>query len=59
MKQYALYKGDTYLIGGTLYQLAQYLNVRVETIRFYKSDAYKRRFKDYAKRYIVIEVEDE
>ena len=58
MKQYALYKGDTYLTGGTIYQLAQYLNVRVETIRFYKSDAYKRRFKDYANRYIVIEVED-
>ena len=35
MKQYALYKGDKYLCGGTIYELAKFLVVQPKTIYFY------------------------
>ena len=35
MKEYALYKGDNYLCGGTKKQLAEYLGVKVHTITYY------------------------
>ena len=54
-KQYALYKGDKYLFGGTKEELANYLKVKPNTIRYYSSNAYKKRIKDNS--YLVIEVE--
>jgi hypothetical protein len=56
--QYALYKGDTYLYGGTREELAKFLGVKVRTIRFYYSPTYMERIKDKKDRYYVIKVED-
>ena len=53
---YALYKGDTFLDLGTVPELARYLKVKKETIRFYNSKRYKQR-KDSNNSYIVIKVE--
>lgn len=39
-KQYALYKGDTYLYGGTKEELANYLGVKVHTITYYNSNVW-------------------
>ena len=44
---YALYKGEECLGIGTVYQLAQKFNVKIETIRFYGTDAYKRRLEKH------------
>lgn len=54
---YALYKGDTFLDLGTVPELARYLKVKKETIRFYNSKRYKQRRKDSNNCYIVIKVE--
>ena len=60
MKQYALYHGDNYLFGGTIKQLAEYLGAKEHTIRFMKSETYKKRRKyNFSNCYLVIEVEDE
>lgn len=45
MKIYALYKGDEFLTSGTMEELAEYLQVKIETIRFYMSPIYSRRGK--------------
>lgn len=58
MKIFALYKGEENLTDGTAKELADYLNVNVKTIYFYKSNAYKRRFKENSNNYIVIEIEE-
>lgn len=55
--EYALYKGDTYLFGGTIKDLAKYLGVSERTIRFYTTPTYRKRTKDSYNRYIVIKVE--
>ena len=53
-KQYALYKGDTYLYGGTKEELAKYLRVNKKTIDFYLRPAYKKRIENSKDRYEVI-----
>ena len=58
-KQYALYKGDTYLYGGTIEELAKWLGVNERTIRFYTTPTYLKRFKNNENRYLVIKVDDE
>ena len=40
---YALYKGEQMLSTGTIYEIAKELNVEVRTIKFYASEAYKRK----------------
>jgi hypothetical protein len=40
MNLYALYKGDKFLTIGTKIQLAEYLNVAISTINFYRSKVY-------------------
>lgn len=40
---YALYKGEECLGIGTIYQLAKKFNVNPRTIKFYGTDAYKRK----------------
>ena len=42
---YDVYKGDEFLTVGTAEECAEYLKVKVETIRFYVSATYKRRIK--------------
>lgn len=43
MKEYALYKGEELLGIGTPYQLAEQLNVKIETIKYYGTEAYKKK----------------
>lgn len=59
-KQYALYKGDTYLYGETKEELANYLGVKVHTITYYNSNVWLKRLEERKSKnpYIVIEVED-
>lgn len=57
-KQYALYKGDKYLFGGTIKELAKYLGVKEHTINFYTTPCYKKRIKHKDNRYEVIKVDD-
>lgn len=40
---YALYKGEELLSMGTIFQIAQDLNVQVRTVKYYGTDAYKRK----------------
>lgn len=42
-KIYALYKGEDMLQTGTLQEIADAENVRLETIKFYTTPCYKRR----------------
>ena len=57
--QFALYKGDNYLYGGTIKELAKYLNVKDKTIYFYSTKAYKERRKDSDNSYLIIKLEEE
>ncbi len=59
-KQFALYKGDNYLYGGTKEELAKYLGVKVHTITFYSSDTWLKRIEEKKAKvpYLVIKVED-
>lgn len=58
--EYVLYKGDTYLYGGTIEQVAKYLKVSTKTINYYASPSYKRRkVKDDSNRYVVYKVKIE
>ena len=43
MKEYAMYKGEECLAIGNVYELAEVLNVKVDTIRWYSTPTYKRR----------------
>ena len=40
---YALYKGEQMLSTGTIYEIAKELNVKVRTIKYYGTNAYKRK----------------
>lgn len=42
-KEYAVYKGEHYLTSGNLYECAEWLGVKIETMRFYTTPVYKRR----------------
>lgn len=56
-KIYTLYKGDKWLTDGTKDELAEYLNVKIKTIDFYMSKAYKKR-NPKGNNFKVIVVED-
>lgn len=43
MTIYAMYKGEECLSIGTIYEVAEELNVKVETLRFYLTPTYKKR----------------
>ena len=58
IRWYALYKGDKFLYQGTKQDLAKYLGVSEDTIYFYTTPAYKRRFADNSNKYLVIKVDD-
>ena len=54
---YALYKGDTFIMIGTIKEIAWYLGVSERTVHFYASPTYMKRNKD--NHYIVIRIEDD
>ncbi|WP_074389221.1 hypothetical protein [Streptococcus suis] len=58
-KEYALYKGDELLGMGTAHELADLLNVKVETIHFYSTPTYQKRTNpDKARRLIPLDDEE-
>lgn len=56
-KEYALYKGDTFLAMGTIKEIAEKMGKTENALRFYHTPAYKRR--NYKNGYILINVEVE
>jgi len=57
MKEYALYKGDTFIDLGSKKKLAERIGVKISTITFYMSPTYKKR--GFENRYLVIKIEGE
>lgn len=57
MKEYALYKGEKCLAIGTIKEIATQMNVKIKTIRFYKTPTYKKRTKGSFKRLTLIELD--
>lgn len=56
-KEYALYKGEECISIGTIYEIAKETNVKVETIRFYKTPTYKKRCKKGKNRRVLVELD--
>ena len=52
-KYYALYRGEKFLGIGTKKELAELLGVKVETISFYGTQAYKKRINQDKARLLV------
>lgn len=52
-KIYALYRGEKFIAIGTKKELAELLNVKVETISFYATPAYKKRINEAKARRLV------
>ncbi|HFL0060675.1 TPA: hypothetical protein ACGX1Y_002408 [Listeria monocytogenes] len=57
MTEYALYKGDELLKIGTLTELAEFKDVKSETILLYMSASYRKRTKEQS--WYVIKIEDD
>ena len=58
-KEYALYKGDKFIMLGTIPIIAKKMGVKERTIRFYKSPTYKKR-KQNSKDYLeLVEIEED
>ena len=53
-KNYALYRGEKFIAIGTKKELAELLGVKVETISFYATPAYKKRTNDGKSRRVVL-----
>ena len=52
-KIYALYRGEKFLATGTKKELAELLNVKVETVSFYATPSYKKRTNEAKSRRLV------
>ncbi|MGL5152755.1 MAG: MerR family transcriptional regulator [Clostridium sp.] len=62
IREYALYKGEELLSFGTISEIAEEMGVKKDTIRYYKTPAYKRKLvnrKSRGKQRILIEIEDD
>lgn len=57
-KCYALYKGDTLLAIGDVFEIAEKMNVSAETVHFYGMPVYKKRVKNPDKRRELIVIDD-
>lgn len=59
-KVYAVYKGETFKMTGTWYDVINYLNISESTLRYYLSPSYKKRFKKGdSKRLVIVDLGDE
>lgn len=60
-KEYALYKGDEFIMIGTAKEIAKERNVKEKSIQFYVTPTYKSRYKNrkYEKTYFLVEVDIE
>lgn len=45
MKEYALYKGEDLLVMGTIPHIAKQMEVQIQTITYYRTQAYRNRLK--------------
>lgn len=43
INEYALYKGDDLLSIGTIKEIAHHLKIKEKTVKFYKTNSYKKR----------------
>lgn len=62
IREYALYKGEELLSFGTIGEIAEEMGVKKDTVRYYKTPAYKRKLvkrKTRGKQRILIEIEDD
>lgn len=51
---YALYRGEKFLAIGTKKELAELLNVKVETVSSYATPSYKKRINEAKSRRVVL-----
>lgn len=56
-QEYALYKGDEFINLGTIPEIAKREGVKPKTIYYYKTPAYKKKFKDDKNRKVLIRLE--
>ena len=56
-QEYALYKGDEFIDLGTIPEIAKREGVKPKTIYYYKTPAYKKKFKDDTNRKVLIRLE--
>lgn len=56
-REYALYKGDSFIVMGTIQEIADYLHRSFSTIYYYTTPLYKRRCKNSFKRLTMIEID--
>lgn len=57
-KCYALYKGDTLLAIGNVFEIAEKMNISVNTVHFYGMPVYKKRVKNSDKRRELIVIDE-
>lgn len=57
VKVYAMYKGEECLATGTLVQLSKKLNISIQTLRFYLTPTYRKRFIKSKNRRELIRIE--
>lgn len=48
-KIYAMYRGDELLCTGTVYEIAEKMDISVSTVRFYSMPAYRKRIENRGK----------
>ena len=58
-KIFAVYKGDEFIDLGTRKELAEKLNIKPNSIKFYSTPIYRKRTKDKPNSLIVIKIEDD
>lgn len=60
-KEYALYKGDEFIMIGTAEEIAKERHTLPKSIQFYATPTYKSRYKKrkYEKTYFLVEVDNE
>lgn len=58
INEYALYKGEELMITGTIDEIANALNIKRESVKFYKTPTYKKRTTENARRLVSLEEED-
>jgi len=62
MKEFAFYKGDKFLGLGTMPEIAQRLDIKVKTIRYYRTTAYRKKINEgkikYEKARFVVDLDE-
>ena len=56
-QEYALYKGDEFIDLGTIQEIAKREGVKPKTILYYKTPAYKKKFRDDTNRKVLIKID--